>query len=417
MKRIIYFFILIFVLPITAHIRQQVTDNFMKSKMLSRSVPCTFTGPAAEFCNVNVRDQVCIGGNLNVAGIISGTVVDQGFGNVCRVDKVYGDDITGARNGAPFLTIQAALDAALPGDVVWVFPGVYEEVVTIPVGVNLASVTLGAATIQQVNVTEPTDLVTIGEGSFINGFVLILNSTEHVQLRGIVHDSMATQSVPTLIYNVTLLIDNSQAGAGSSDIYGIYMTGTGNVGFIGDFIVNGLIQVTSTGNGKKRGIYIDSPTLLELVGPIVIMFGGTDSIALETDNPAVFCVSQAGSLNGDFFLGSPDISQTQGTISLDFTYLGNSNASGIGFGTLIVPSQYIWGNTSVIGGAQTYYLRPGTAELADDPVVISASQKFLAKAITVHALVAPGLGETTTITVQRKTPSDMASVSLKYCSR
>lgn len=49
-------------------------------------------------------------------------------------------------------------------------------------------------------------------------------------------------------------------------------------------------------------------------------------------------------------------------------------------------------------------MRPGTAILNNNPSPILATQKFLAKAMTIHAEVAPGLGESTEFRVMRKVP-------------
>jgi hypothetical protein len=61
-------------------------------------------------------------------------------GNMVLVDKIYGSDTLGQRNGRPFLTIGAALAVAQGTDVVYVYPGFYNESVTIPSGVELAGI-------------------------------------------------------------------------------------------------------------------------------------------------------------------------------------------------------------------------------------------------------------------------------------
>ena len=119
--------------------------------------------------------------------------------------------------------------------------------------------------------------------------------------------------------------------------------------FVGDIITLCIIEITSSIGGAVRGIYTDNPTLLEIISPIVQVFGGTtDTIALEVNNPAGVVAAQSGTLNGNYFnpLASPDISQTQGMIMLSATYLGNSNANGLGVTSLEYPQTFVWGDPS-----------------------------------------------------------------------
>ena len=298
---------------------------------------------------MNITNQLCVGGNFNVAGIISG-VDGLGYGNTLIVDQVDGNDATGAVNGPRFKTISAALAQAGPGNVVWVFPGVYNETVNIPAGVIMKALTRDSVTIQQLNVTVPTDLVTMGEGTYLGDFILVLSSSEPVQLRGIYHPGTRTPAVIVIDSNA-IFVTNS-APAGSADTYGIYMTGIGGgpLQFIGDIITSCVIEITSSISGRVRGIYTDSPTLLEILSPIVQVFGGTtDTIALETNNPAAIVAAQGGSFSGNFFnpVGSSDISQTQGTIEISATYLGNSNANGLGLTHLEYP-KHLYGGILVL---------------------------------------------------------------------
>lgn len=382
--------------------KSKVPREFQEKISRALPQPCPLA-EAASFCNVNMGN-LCVTGNAQINGslFVNGSISasGSGFGNVCRVDSVYGDNITASRNGPPFRTIQAALNASEVADVIWIFPGIYEEIINIPPGRIVSSISPGSVTIQQMNVTTPTDLVTIGDGSYLRNVSLLMTSAEHVQMRGVFHNGMSIPSATTVIDDCAIFIFNPTAGAGSSDIYGIYMTGVGTVGFIGDFILNGIVEIISTGGGKKRGIYIDSPTLLELFTPLVFMSGGTDVIAFEANNPGVVVASQAGAFNGDFIIGSPDISQTQGSIQLDSTYLGNSNANGSGFIDLTFPNTFIWGDPNYpIGAGEILFMRPGTAEASVVPINLLAFQKFLARELSVRCVSGPGPGESTTWTL------------------
>ena len=387
-----------FVAPITA--RNQKLKDF--TTRVQNPLRLCQLNNAAGFCALNVTNDACIGGNaqingdLNVSGIISGQD-GLGYGNTLIVDQVDGNDTTGTVNGPRFKTISAALAQAQPGDVVWVFPGTYNETVTIPDLVILKALCRDAVTIQQLDVTEPTDLVTMGEGSYIGDFVLLLTSSEPVQLRAIYHPGLGTSNIIVIDTNV-IMVTNTSTGA--SDTYGIYMTGVGTVGFLGDIIFSTIIQITSSGAGKKRGIYINSPTLLEILIPIVQMFGGTDTIAFEVNNSACVAAVQSGAFAGDFYTGTPDISQTQGTLDLDSTYLGNSNANGLGFTDLTFPQTLIFGDPDSYIGDGTFYLFPGGAGATSNPIPLAAPQKGLAFIMSVKLGFAAGDSETVTFTLQ-----------------
>lgn len=363
--------------------------------------------------NLTVDGSAQINGPLNVNGLINGiTVVAQSgnvfFGNTLRVDQENGSDALGNRNGAPFLTISAALAQAQPGDVVWIFPGTYNEKITIPANVIVRGLAPHSVTIQQLNVTAPTDLVTMHEGSFIYEVSLLLTSSMHVDLRAIVVPRIGLET-PTIISSTIITVDNSNAGAGTSNVYGVYFTGLGDSPLIADVMLDGSITVVSTGNGAKRGILVDSSSVLEVIIPLIQVFGGTNSMGIEVNNPAAIVACQSGAVGGD----TADISQTQGMLDLASTYLINSTANGLGFTTLIYPSNFIWGDPDTpIGGSQTLYLRPGTGGGSATPIFIGASQKFLAKRLSVRVIVPPGIGQSTTWTVQRNSADTALSVTL-----
>src|SRR5579872_5895340 len=67
------------------------------------------------------------------------------FGNVIVVDAANGNDGTGAINGPPFLTVNAAITAAAGGNVaIWIMPGTYTLTSGITVPANVAVVGINA---------------------------------------------------------------------------------------------------------------------------------------------------------------------------------------------------------------------------------------------------------------------------------
>lgn len=80
--------------------------------------------------------------------LLNAEYIDTGWGNVLFVDAVDGNDDT-AQSGSityAYATIQAALDAATEGDVVWVGPGTYTEALTWPDTNNVTLRGVGDAT-------------------------------------------------------------------------------------------------------------------------------------------------------------------------------------------------------------------------------------------------------------------------------
>ena len=66
------------------------------------------------------------------------------FGNVLRVDSVYGNDANAALNNKlPFKTINAAMAAAIPDTAIWVFPGTYTESVVMKDDVSIIGLSAG----------------------------------------------------------------------------------------------------------------------------------------------------------------------------------------------------------------------------------------------------------------------------------
>lgn len=200
--------------------------------LLSVAFPAHLAG-AAQFCNVNLANLCAtadaqINGNLNVDGIITGQD-GLGYGNTLIVDAVNGNDATGAVNGPRYKTIAAACAQATAGDLVLVYPGVYNESITVPPFVTVSGNAPGNVIIQQLNVTAPTDLVILQTGANLANVSLVLTSTMHVRLCGLVFPpSSINQLLSSQAFTVGIIVDNSGAGAGSSDVYGVAFSGPGS---------------------------------------------------------------------------------------------------------------------------------------------------------------------------------------------
>ncbi|MHA1573737.1 MAG: hypothetical protein ACTSX8_07055, partial [Alphaproteobacteria bacterium] len=90
-------------------------------------------------------------------------------GNLLYVDAINGNDGTAVSGqlDLPYLTIVAALGAAVPGDAVHVYPGSYPEDVTVTTGISL----IGIGGPQRVIITGSgigSDVVTLNDGCYVH---------------------------------------------------------------------------------------------------------------------------------------------------------------------------------------------------------------------------------------------------------
>lgn len=377
---------------------KQRTDVFLFfllifTTIINGSLCPPFTGPVAQFCDVNITRQLCVGGNLSVGGVILGG--HTGYANTLIVDKDGDDAIATRDNRLHFRTITAALAQALPGDLVWVFQGIYEEIITIPPGVFLVG--NAQPVIRMLDVTQPTDLVTMSPGSQINGFTLLLTAASDVALRGLVLPGTG----PTTIINMSVTVVAVPTILTTELAYGISYANPGTPGSVDSAILLNSVVVSVDGSGRKRALYVDQPdvTFIAAAGSF-FSIGPSNTIGVETNNPTAAVRLASCQISGD----NADISQTQGRLEVNSTELVHSEANTFGFGTTIYPTNFIWGTEDVIPAGTIRYLRPGTASLSLTPIPIVATQKFLAKALSIHLEVAPGLGESITVTLQRKVP-------------
>ena len=183
------------------------------------------------------------------------------FGKVAVVDSVNGNDLTGAINGLPFATPQAAIAAigALTGITVWVLPGTYNLTagITIPANCSIRGLSLQTVTLQMLGVTSATTLVTMGENTRIEDCTLKLTSSAAVDLTGI--RLPGTTSVTSKVRTCVLTVDNSGVlTAATTNVYGVLSDGTGTADartFSFNCLKGSTINVFSNGAGLAVGIY------------------------------------------------------------------------------------------------------------------------------------------------------------------
>lgn len=138
-------------------------------------------------------------------------------GNIITVDSVYGNDTTASANPhyLPFLTINGALPYAVAGDTVFIRPGVYNEIITVPSGISLRGSSVQTTTIQQLNVTTSTTLLTLGNNCRVEDLTFRLTSATN----GITLTAVNVPSGTSITSKLrTLVVNCSYTGGGTTNV-------------------------------------------------------------------------------------------------------------------------------------------------------------------------------------------------------
>lgn len=326
--------------------------------------------------------------------------------NTLIVDSAFGNDSNGAKNGPPFRTIQAAVAVASSGDCICLHPGTHTLTagVTLPTGVNLVSLSLYSVTVQMLNVTADTTLLTMGEGCAVENVSFNLTSTQHRTLKGVVFPGTTSATAKLRLVNIT--VDNSGAGdGGTSNVYGIHHTGSGAPNDSTNAVRNSTVVVNSAGLGNKRGILCDSASAGNEISfrdtNVRVSRTGAAAgsyIGIETNHANASISFRTGAVNSAV---TADISQTAGTIEVGSTHLHNSTANGLGFQTTLQPNNVIWGDSGGMPSGATRFFRFGTDAVTANEPAIRLSDQTLVWNLTILAVTAPGAGKTDTWTVRK----------------
>jgi hypothetical protein len=362
------------------------------------------------------------------------------LGNVIVVDQINGNDATGAVNGPPFQTVNAAVTymgtLVLPsgGVTCWIMPGTYALTggLTIPDtcairGLNTQTTRLTwAASVPGGTAT----MLTMGENSRVEDLSLTLTSSNATtNLVGIVTPNSTSNT--SKLRTAVLTVNNSGLAVGTStNVYGILDNGTGTLGpgtFSFNFTRGVTINVFSNGGGTKRGILVTGANDITFRDTNVYVAAPTDAgstgsyVGVETTNNDADAEFRTCSLSGPSTAGGytgSDILQTAPTIGV-ITNKGiqlgpgvdliNKTAGGKPFTTYVTPTTLIYGLNGNVAAA-THYLWPGVQTASDNTQVFYRfQQKAIVQGMSINMRTAPGGVRTLTCTVLKSTTGVVGS--------
>jgi hypothetical protein len=333
-------------------------------------------------------------------------------GATILVDKVFGSDAFGARQGHAFATITAALAAAVAGDLVLVGPGAYDESITIPANVGVRGAQVSAVTIQRLLVVANTDLVAMGENSRLEDVSLLLTSAGHFALRGVVFSG--TTAATAKLRRVNVVLDNSTAGGvGSSNVFGVHSSGTGSPSAT-QALQSVSIVVASAGLGAKLGILCDTAAhtfRARDTDVLVVNAGGAGAyFGVGVDFAGAVFQGRGMSITAP----TADLAPLAGkaSIQIDQSVLGNSTSYGQSFTSLQLRPPVVFADNGALLGGVTRFMRPGTGPVSTVETKIRFSRPTIVQALTVRAATAPGAARTDIFTARKNGVDTTLTASL-----
>ena len=291
----------------------------------------------------------------------SGNTVIASTGKLLAVDSVYGNDLSAASYpySIPFLTISAAINTAQSGETVFVRPGTYSEQIFMKAGIALRGANVQTSIIQLSGVAADTRLLTMSSNCRVEDLTFNLTSGSNLSLTGVYYPSgtSTTSKLRTAVVNV-------RSTASGATVYGLHSPGTTATTYTSaDTIRACTINVTVSGAGRKRGLYVDGDNWFSIRdGNINVTGSSSNIVGVETTNANAYVSLKHSTIRGGVgsVTSNLDINRTAGTILVGFTDLANNTANGNSFSTVVESASYIFGTTAGnLGNNASNFLYPG----------------------------------------------------------
>lgn len=373
-------------------------------------------------------------------GAATGSLALLKMGNTIVVDQINGNDLTGAINGLPFQTVNAAVTymgtLVLPagGVTCWILPGTYALTggLTIPDTCSLRGLSLQTTRITwAASVPGGTaTMLTMGENTRVEDLSLTLTSSNATtNLVGV--RTPNTTSNTSKLRTAVVTVNNAGLAVGTAtNVYGILDDGTGTLGpgtFSFNFTRGVTINVFSNGGGAKRGILVTGANDITFRDTNIYVAAPTDAgstgsyVGVQTSNNDADAEFRTCSISGPSTAGGytgSDILQTAptvGVITNKGIQLGpgvdllNKTAGGKPFTTYVTPTTLIYGLNGNVAAA-THYLWPGVQTASDNTQIFYRfQQKAIVQGLSFNMRTAPGGVRTVTVTVLKSTTGIVGS--------
>ena len=282
-------------------------------------------------------------GSSGAVTIASSALALPKFGNTLVVDAVNGNDGTGAVNGQPFATPEAAIAYivahSLTSVTVWIMPGTYNLAAGITIPNTCAIRGLNTQTCTLVlNAVGSATMITMGTSTRIEDLTCNLNcSASSGNLIGI--DFPGGTAVNAKIRTCVITVDNSSASTGSViDVYGINASGTGTFSentFSFNAIRGTTINVKSNGGGNKRGIYVGGSAQFSTRDTNVFVATPTDTsstgryVGAEANSTSCQLQLNSSSVYGPAYAGVTNRTSVRAMSTSNITLSGAQNIDGV----------------------------------------------------------------------------------------
>jgi len=320
------------------------------------------------------------------------------YGNVIRVDSVYGNDTYGAVGTYPFLTVNAAISAATTGNLVWVGPGTYT--LTGPLVLSNSVAIRGAGTqsvqIQYLNATTSFTMVTMNSNCRIEDVTLTFTSsstlTSGAEYVGFYIEG--SNVVSSKIRGLVLNMSNYNPGG---NVVGVLTRGdipSPEVPTSADTMRGATLNINTSGQiggyascvrvaGQNRVSERDMNNFL-----VGTNCSGTRLIAKETVSAGYLdmrasLISASGTALTNCSLAEISQTNVSSVIILSYTRLQYHSANGLGFTTAQLPTNIVYtlyeptGTWSAGEFNTAYYLTPGTQNSTTTITTSSFSVPFI----------------------------------------
>lgn len=324
-------------------------------------------------------------GATGPTGIVdaSGNVAIASTGRILNVDSVYGSDVSGAAApySYPFLTVSAAIASAQSGETVFVRPGTYSGPLFMKPNIALRGANVQTSIIQSANVAADTRLLTMSDNCRVEDLTFTLSSASNISLTGIYYPSGT--SITTKLRTAVVNVVSTASGA---TVYGLHSPGTTATTYsAADAVRSCTVNVTASGAGVKRGLFVDGPNFFAMRDANVNVTGTSASnlVGVETTNASSYVSLKHSSIRGgvNSVTSNYDINRTAGTLLVGFTDLVNNTANGNSFSVVIEPASVTMGiTTGNLGNNVQKYLYPGITasnQLPSVPFEIPVTQNLV----------------------------------------